>query len=91
MRRNFIFVAVFISQHLHQGRHQLKIPLDSTISLFSFHSCLITLQGLVWELQNKELSCFSSLGIKNVNNQEVIIFDVQQGALLLVVEVGYFW
>lgn len=67
---------------------ELAIKPKNTLSVLSFQNAVIQSSGLCWELEAFRLCVDGILGVRNVNVQNLVKFEVVEGKVLLVVDIS---
>jgi thiamine pyrophosphokinase len=66
----------------------LELEPQSTISVISFHNAIIQSSGLSWELNKFKLCIDNILGVRNINIQNCVKFEVIEGKVLLIIDIS---
>jgi thiamine pyrophosphokinase len=83
---NFLYAPPLMGMVMrpHQER-ELKLPLDTKISMLGIPSAVVTTRGLKWELANSHLSFPGHNSCFNRNTNENVSIKVDAGSLLILI------
>ena len=73
---------------LEKGIFRTRVKPGAIVSLFSFSFCVISTQGLVWELRGERLIPNGCLAVRNRAKVSTIEFHISEGKALAVIDVS---